>query len=162
MHEEPAREVSDEGAGAGAEPAEALQVRRQLPDLDAVPRNTRINCDIRDRERRRHAEEAHERGGGGEVPGERDSGGGDGADDTGDDEVGSAAVSSDGEGVGEDSPKRFENPGDEVNTYEELNGGGLKLLHVFPVVVCHYLEEWAREPLPYTVDEEDADHEGRV
>jgi len=148
VHEEPAGEVSDEGAGAGAVPAEALQVRRQLPHLDAVSRNTRIDCDIRDRQRRGHADEAHERGGDGEVPGERDSGGGDDADDAGDDEVGSATVSSDGEGVGEDPPKRFENPGDEVNTDEELNGGGLKLLHVFPVVVRDYLEERAREALP--------------
>lgn len=49
VHEEPTREVSDEGAGAGAVPAEALQVRRQLPHLDAVSRNTRIDRDIRDR-----------------------------------------------------------------------------------------------------------------
>lgn len=55
MHEEPAGEVSDERAGAGAEPTEALQVRRELPHLDAVPRNARVNRNISDRKRRRHA-----------------------------------------------------------------------------------------------------------
>lgn len=139
MHEEPAGEVSDERAGAGAEPTEALQVRRELPHLDAVPRNARVNRHIRDRERCRNADEAHQRGDGGEVPGESNNRGGDGAYHAGDNKIRSAAVAADGECVGEDSPERLEDPRDEVEADVELHCGGLDFLHVFPVIVCHYL-----------------------
>lgn len=122
MDKEPTGKIPNKSSGAGAKPTQALQVRRELLHLNTIPCNTRINRDVSNRKRQRHTNETHQRRHSRKVPFEGDNCGGDNANDAGDEEVGAAPVTVDGECVGEDSPEGFENPWDEVETYVELNG----------------------------------------
>ncbi|OAY71876.1 hypothetical protein ACMD2_11160, partial [Ananas comosus] len=149
--------VTDEGAEGRDEAGEALHVRRERRLLDAVPRDARVDCHVGDRDRRRHAHEAHQCRDRREAASRRDYLRG-----TCDDEIGAAAIAADGNDVGEDAPDGLQDPGNVVQAHEQLHRRRLRLLHVLPVVVRHDAKERPREPVAQPVDEHDADHERRV
>ena len=162
MNKKSTRYEPNESPSRWTESTQALQVRRQGPHLNAIPRNARINGDVSNSHRRRHPKEANQRRHRRQFlphcqhnPRHR-------PDHTGGDEVGSPPVPHDRERVGEDPPEGFEDPRDEVDSDEELDEGRLELLHVFPVVVCDDAEEGSGEALLKAVDEEDAEDEGWV
>lgn len=50
VNEEATGKVTNEGTEAGAEPTEALQIRRERGDLDAVPGDAGVDGDVSDGE----------------------------------------------------------------------------------------------------------------
>ncbi|PON68662.1 hypothetical protein TorRG33x02_261420, partial [Trema orientale] len=160
--EEPTGGVPDQRPGGGAKPTQALQIRGQSTNLDAIPGDAGVDRHVRDGHRRRQTDEAAQRHRRGQPSAERDHGGGECADDAGEDEVGAAAVALDGEDVGHEAPDGLHDPGDGVEARVELDHRGLDLLDVFPVVVGDHFEERAREALVEAVDQDHAEDEARV
>lgn len=161
MNKETTGGIPNQSSGGGAEPTKALQIRRQSTDLDAVPRDARVDRDVGDCHSRRQTDEAGQRRRHRHPAFESHRQGRQRPDDPGEDEVGPAAVASEGEDVGEEAPEGLHDPGDGVEPRIELDGGGLDPLDVFPVIVGDDPEERPGEALVQAVDEDNAGHEGR-
>lgn len=162
VNEKPTGGVPNQSSRRRAKPAEALQIRSQGANLDAISCDARIDRHVRDGHRGRQPNQAAQGEGGGQSPSERYHGGGDRADDAGEDEVGAAAVAPDGEDIGHEAPNGFHDPWDGVEARVELDHRRLDSLDVFPVVIGDDFEERAREALVEAVDEDNAEDEARV